>query len=656
MKRRFNIGILAHVDAGKTTLTEQLLLAAGAIRQGGSVDDGTTASDFLEVERRRGISVKNACISFTYGEDAIQIIDTPGHVDFAGEVMRSLKALDGALLVLSSVEGVQAQTLTIFRALQKLRIPVILVCNKIDRVGFERERLEQEIRRQLTKNIAPMDRPEEVFAALAELDPEMEEAYLLEAPPSEPVLFEKLAVYAKRAEICPLFYTSAKEGRGIRELLSGIPVYLPDAESREVPYLSGTVFGMTHDNVMGKVAFVRLYGGSLRTRDPVPVYVGGLRSRDSAADHGTDDEEERLPDEKVAQIRRIRGGRFEDTGVMEAGDIAAVYGLSRIRIGDVIGQPDPSREVEAMRTEPLLLTEVKPADPGQETRLFDALTILSEEDPLLSLERNTQTGQMFLHIMGTIQTEILTEILETRFGLRAVFAKPRVIYKEKPGQAAEGFEAYTMPKPCWAIVRLRMEPLPEGSGIVFESIVKQRELLARYQNHVRESVYKTLKQGIYGWEVIDTKVTLVSGNSHHVHTHPLDFFVATPVAALRALKESGSVLMEPYMRMSLSADEGLFGKVMSQIITMHGEILTQETGESRFTMEAVLPLRECLDYPVTFRSLTSGRGEIRMELESYKPAPREVHETLPRNGVNPLDRAKWILACRSALAKDLTGR
>ena len=644
MKRRFNIGILAHVDAGKTTLTEQLLLAAGVIRQSGSVDDGTTASDFLEVERRRGISVKNACISFTYGDDAIQIIDTPGHVDFAGEVMRSLKALDGAILVLSAVEGVQAQTLTIFRALQKLQLPVILVCNKIDRAGFERERLEQEIKRQLTRSIAPMDRPEEAFAALAELDSEMEEAYLLEEVPPEPVLYKKLSIYAKRAEVYPLFYTSAKEGRGIQPLLSGITTYLPDAESREVPYLSGTVFGMMHDDVMGKVAFVRLYGGSLHTRDPVPVY-------DSA-----EDPEEKLAAEKVSQIRIIRGGRFEDTGVMEAGDIAAVYGLSRIRIGDIIGQPDPSREVDAMRTEPLLLTEVTPAEPEQKDRLFEALTILSEEDPLLSLERNTQTGQLFLHIMGTIQTEILTEILETRFGMQAKFAKPRVIYKEKPGTAAEGFEAYTMPKPCWAIVRLRMEPLPEGSGIVFESIVKEGELLARYQNHVRESVYKTLRQGIYGWEVVDTKVTLISGNSHHVHTHPLDFFVATPVAVLRALTESGSLLMEPYMRMTLSADETLFGKVMSQVITMHGEILTQETMNGRFAMEAVLPLRECLDYPVTFRSLTSGRGEIRMELESYKPAPREVHETLPRNGVNPLDRAKWILACRSALSRDLTGR
>ncbi|MBQ6551564.1 MAG: TetM/TetW/TetO/TetS family tetracycline resistance ribosomal protection protein [Lachnospiraceae bacterium] len=644
MKRKFNIGILAHVDAGKTTITEQLLLTAGAIRRGGSVDDGTTASDFLPVERRRGISVKNACISFDYDGDAIQIIDTPGHADFAGEVMRSLSALDGAVLVLSAVEGVQAQTLTIFRALKTLRIPVILVCNKIDRAGFERDRLEQDIRRQLTKSIAPLDCPDEIFAALAELDPEMEEAFLLEETPEPAVLEEKLALYSKKAEICPLYYTSAKEGRGIHEVLSGIVTYLPDAKMREIPYLSGTVFGVTHDDVMGKVAFVRLYGGKLSARDPVPVYGE------------PEDPEEALPDEKISQIRRIRGGRYEDTGVMEAGDIAAVCGLSRIRIGDVIGRPDPSRGQDVMRTEPLLLTEVRAAAPEEEQKLYDALRILSEEDPLLALSRNNETGQMFVRIMGTIQTEILAEILATRFGLTASFAKPRVIYREKPAGTAEGFEAYTMPKPCWAIVRLKMEPLPPGSGIQFESIVKEGDLLARYQNHVRQSVYKTLKQGIYGWEVMDTKVTLIDGNSHHVHTHPLDFFVATPVAVLRALTNCGSVLMEPYMRMTLTADESLLGKVMSQVVAMRGEIKDQTAESGLFTMEAVLPFSECIEYPVTFRSLTSGRGVIRMELVSYRPAPPDVRETLPRNGVNPLDRAKWILACRSALSKDLTGR
>ena len=640
MRHKFNIGILAHVDAGKTTITEQLLLKSGALRKGGSVDEGTTASDFLEVEKKRGISVKNACISFSFGENDIAIIDTPGHVDFSGEVQRSLIAMDGAVLVLSGVEGVQAQTISIFRALQAMKLPTLLVCNKIDREGFDREKFMKSLR-GLTKSFAPVDREEELFAALAETDEKIEEAFLLEETPSYEELMASLYAHAKKAEIYPLLFAAAKEGRGMEELLSLIVTCLPEAKEREIGSLSGTVFGLQHDDSMGKVAFVRLFGGKLSARDIVPV--------------------ENVPvteQEKITQIRRIRGGKFEDTGSMEAGDIAAVYGLSKISVGDVIGSRDPSRGDGGFFASPLLLSEVAPLEKTEdnERRLSTALTVLSEEDPLLYYERNTLTGQMFIHIMGEIQTEILQELLKSRFGIETVISKPRVIYKETPGMPAEGFEAYTMPKPCWAIVTLRIEPLPRGQGIVFESVVKEGELLQRYQNHVRESVLKTVRQGIYGWEVTDAKITLVAGNSHHVHTHPLDFFVATPVAFLRALRSSGSVLLEPYMRVELSASEEHLGKVMGQVISMRGTFSPPGIRDGQFFMEAVMPLRDCMDYPVRFRSLTSGKGSVNMELDSYRPVNDGTVETLERNGVDPLDTPKWILACRSAFSKDLTGR
>jgi len=636
---KYNIGILAHVDAGKTTVTEQLLLKSGSIRTGGSVDEGTTQTDFLEVERKRGISVKNACISLTCGGNEIRIIDTPGHVDFAGEVSRSLQAIDGAVLLLSGVEGVQAQTLAIFRALRKMELPTVLVCNKIDRDGFDRERFERELRQELTGRYAPAADPGALFAALADVDEEMEEAFLLDEMPEEQVLRDCLRKHAKKGEIFPLLYTSAKEGRGINELLDTIVGCLPSAEERELPELSGTVFGLQHDAAMGKVAFVRLFGGRLSARDRVPV-------------EGMEEEEQ----EKVTQIRRIRGGRFEDVGIMEAGDIAAVYGLTKIRVGDVIGRRDESRGRDSFEARPLLLTEVKTADPEREQELSQALTELSEEDPLLEFERNVMTGQMLLHIMGEIQTEILQEILSGRFGLEVSFSKPRVIFRERPKHRGEGFEAYTMPKPCWAIVGLTVEPLPAGSGIVFESKVQEFDIPYRYQTHVEISVRKTLRQGLFGWEVPDLKVTLSGGNYHHIHTHPLDFFVATPVALLRALQDGEEELLEPYMRVELSADEAVLGKVMGQIIGMRGTFEPPEVRDGKFFMESVMPLRDSLDYPVTFRSLTSGRGEIRMELLDYRPVTDGTVETLPRNGVDPLDRAKWILACRSALGKDLTGR
>lgn len=205
-----------------------------------------------------------------------------------------------------------------------------------------------------------------------------------------------------------------------------------------------------------------------------------------------------------------------------------------------------------------------------------------------------------------------------------------------------------MPKPCWAVVELKVEPLPAGSGIVFESLLKEKELPYRYQNHIRQSLMDTVSQGIYGWEVTDAKFTLVGGQSHHVHTHPLDFFVATPVAVLRALTESESMLMEPYVKISLSAAEQFMGKVMGHIVNMRGEFEAPIIEDGMFFLEAVVPLRDSMEYPVTFRSLTSGQGSYSMELDSYRPCEKGFLETLPRRGVNPLDHAKWILSCRSA--------
>lgn len=664
MKKRWNIGILAHVDAGKTTITEQLLLLGGSIRAAGSVDQGTAQTDWLEVERRRGISVKTACAEVTFQGHVIGLVDTPGHVDFAGEVGRSLQALDGAVLVVSAAEGVQAHTRTLFRALGKMGIPTVVAVNKVDRTGVDMEGLKAQLSSQLSGSCAYLQEvdmpgsgscriwPEdmgaaggacqedrerreriwgEIFEKLAELDEELEELYLLEERPDQALLEQKLQDYSRAGRIYPTVFVSAKAGKGIRQLAEAIVTYLPDSSTRSTEELSGIVFQVTHDPVMGKAAHIRLFGGSLENRDLVPI-VG--------------QEPEKW--DKAAQIRRIQGGKFLDVGRMEAGDIAAVYGLSGCRAGDMIGSRNPDWGKSALELQPLLMIQVQPVDAEKEMELAAALTELSEEDPLLHYERNPRTGQMYLRVMGKVQIEILEELLETRFGLAIVSSSPSVVYREMPGHEAVGREVYTMPKPCWAVVELRIEPLPPGSGIEFVSVIKEKELPYRYQNHVRASLMDTFRQGIYGWEVTDAKVTLVGGQHHHVHTHPLDFFVATPVAALRALKESGAVLLEPYVKLLLSAGEEFMGKVLGQIVAMRGEFASPVIEGGMFTLEAVVPLRDSMDYPVTFRSLTSGKGSYGMEFDSYRPCEKGFIETLPRRGVDPLDRAKWILSCRSA--------
>ncbi|MGN0298156.1 MAG: GTP-binding protein [Lachnospiraceae bacterium] len=684
MKKIYNIGILAHVDAGKTTLTERILACGGMIRSAGSVDTGTTQTDYLEVERRRGISVKTACAEVDFGDSLIRIVDTPGHVDFVAEVARALQVLDGAVLVISGVEGVQAHTKTIFRALQKLKIPTLIVVNKIDRVGFDENQVCHQIRQQLSENVVvlqkvsnsgteqcgvhsindndwedldSMELMEEAFDVLANLDEEMEMMYLEEKFPSCAQLLDKVKQYSHLAMIYPLVFASGKHEVGVQELIHFMLSYLPSSDCLTTDKLCGVVFQITHDKIMGKAAHIRLFGGSLSSRDEVPI-LG----------------QERDKWEKITQIRQIQGGKLNDTGNMKAGDIMAVYGLSNCKVGDLIcegslekalkdrnGLPEDIEKSQVlplklkqrlrenvMGVQPLMMVQVKPSSDDKEMALSEALTQLSQEDPFLHYERNPMTRQMYLQVMGLVQIEILEEMLQTRFGLEVIFSKPTVIYKETPGHKAIGREVYTMPKPCWAIVDLQVEPLPSGSGIVFESVIKEKELPYRYQNHVRQSLMDTLQQGIYGWEVVDAKFTLVGGQHHHIHTHPLDFFVATPVAALRALTASESVLLEPYVRVYLSADEQWMGKVLGQIIGMRGEFDSPVIENGQFVIEAVLPLKNSLDYPITFRSMTSGKGTYTMELDSYRPCEEEVRETLPRRGVDPLDRAKWILACRSA--------
>ncbi len=644
-----SIGLLAHVDAGKTSLTEQLLYVGGALRQAGDVDSGTTRTDWLAVEKRRGISVKTACARLEMDGCVVQIVDTPGHVDFAGEVERSLAALDGAVLVVSAVEGVQAQTTLLWEALRRMEIPTLIAINKIDRAGSRTHEVAAALREELGANLLALqtvtgegsedcavqarglgqaDFREEAILAAAEVSPAVEEAYIEGRPIPDGTIEEALASGTAQGRLTPLLFTCAKKGIGVRELAQAIVRYLPAAPTRTDAPLSGVVFALDHDPVMGKAAHVRLFGGELHNREAVPV-----RGREQ--------------EEKITQIRRVSGGKGEDIGVLRAGEIGTLYGLASIRTGDVIGAAEVPRGCAL--AVPLLLVQAFPACEEELAPLMAALGELADEDPLLQLEWNQEKRELYLRITGMIQLEILAERLRDRYGLAAQFSAPSVIYKETPAGPGIGFESYTMPKPCWAVVKLAIEPLPRGSGIRYQSVIKEKELPYRYQNHVRTSVMDTLKQGIHGWEVTDVAITLVGGQHHSIHTHPLDFFVATPVAVLRGLTDCGSKLLEPLVQVRLTAEEGLLGKVIGDILAMRGTFDSPVITPGGFTLEAVLPVATSLEYPVAFRSLTGGKGGYSSRFAGYQECPPGCGEDTPRRGVDPLDRAKWILYARSAL-------
>jgi small GTP-binding protein len=667
LKMRRNVGIFAHVDAGKTTTTEHLLYESGRIRALGSVDRGTAQTDWLDVERERGISVRAATTMFSWKDVSVNVVDTPGHVDFLSEVERSLRVMDGAVLIVSAVEGVQAQTELIWHALRKLAIPTVIYVNKMDRVGADAERVLEDIRKHLTPKVAAVQlrngseecfegafdlwstrllpealKHEPAFQAaqadlvetLAQTDEILLDRYLANGMPhnAEDLAAWKreLQLLAHRCELFPVLYGSSSKGIGITALLDGIIDYLPAPGGDSSAPLSGVVFKIERDKTMGRMAFVRLYRGTIRNRDTIRNTTRDL-------------------DEKVTQIRKIDGRKSEDVGLLEAGDIAAVCGMQHVRIGDVLGSDEGIPE-EARLAVPLLTVQVHWANEQEYPLVVAALQELADEDPLLDLQWLQEERELHLKVMGPIQLEILTRLLESRFGLRVTFGQPSVIYKETLCGPGEGFVAYTMPKPCWAILRFKMEPLPRGSGLLYDAQVRAEDLLPQYQNEVARRVPDALQQGMLGWEVVDLRVTLVEGQHHVWHTHPLDFVVATPMGIMDGLNRIGTKLLEPMLQFRLTVPEEFGGKVMNDLVLMRAAFEAPLLHGDRMTIHGRVPVATSLEYAVKAGSLTKGRASFSTFFDGYEECPADVKAERQRRGVNPLDTAKYILSTRNALS------
>lgn len=647
-----NIGVLAHVDAGKTTLTEQLLYRAGATRAAGSVDTGTAQTDFLPVERERGISVKTSGATLTYQGVQCNLIDTPGHVDFAAEVERALAALDIGVLVISAAEGVQSRTELLFEALQRTHTSTVLFINKVDRTGSSVENTLSEIREKLSDKLLLFsqvthegDRScsvtprsltdpaffEEAAEGVADGDETVMEAYL-----NGTLTVEGLRAGLKRClaqgSVVPVLCGSATLDVGVEDLLAFLTEYGTPVKNREDDTLSGIVYRVTHDKTMGRLAHVRLYGGNVKNRDAIRL--------------------QRLEEpQKITQIRRYQGGKFEDLGQLAKGDIAALCGLSQAQVGDIIGEVNHLYGYTL--STPLFRVHAATPDEADRFALIRAFQELAAEDPQLDLQYVTTERELDINITGLVQLEILEAILRQRYGLQVLFSAPTVIYRETPLQKGRGFEAYIMPKPCWAVVELEVEPRPAGSGLSFSSVVPNVEMFYRYQHHVETSVGRALKQGNYNWEVVDLHVTLVGGEHHTVHTHPMDFFLATPIAVMRALQDAGTALLEPMQQVRLTADESLSGKLIGDIIAMRGSYDSPIIHKGTVSIEAMLPVATSMDYSVRLASISGGKGTLSSRFAGYQPCPVELGAMGRRLGVHPLDRDKWILTMRNAMREAL---
>ena len=615
-----NLGIFAHVDAGKTTLTERMLFHAQAIRTLGSVDKGTAHTDTLPIERARGISVRAAATAFEYGNRQITLIDTPGHADFSFEVERSIWALDAAILVVSAVEGVQAQTELIFEALASKHIPALIFINKIDRIGADVDNVLKQLVR-LTGKPCLLDGSDELNDEVCASDDELMEEYLSGLAEGSHIR-SRLCNMVSECSIYPVYIGAALKDIGVEELMDAAVELLPGPCCACDEELSGVVFGFMTDKAMGRAAICRIFDGTLAVRSEISG-------------------------QKITQIKLLRASGWEDSQQVSAGQIAAIFGVSTLRMGQTIGK-QPARMVSMGRMrQPLIMVELQ-TDAKYMSALRNTVSEMERDDPLLDVDWSPYLQKLHVMAMGSMQLDVMKDEFTSR-GLNVNFGPPQVMYRETISTATYGFVAYTMPKPCWAVIKLKMEPLPRGSGIEFYSIVPDRQIKMRYQHQIEQALPIALKQGMLGWPVTDIRLTLVDGNDHQWHTHPLDFVLATPMAVMDGLRRGGSTLLEPIQRIHFTLPSGTIGGLIGDIATMRGEIESARTLDDLLSVIALVPASTSMSYGDRFAQLTGGRGIMVAQLDSYRECELSDGARCLRRSVDPLDTSKYILAARAAL-------
>jgi ribosomal protection tetracycline resistance protein len=656
-----NLGILAHVDAGKTSLTERLLHAAGVIDEIGRVDDGSTQTDSLALERQRGITIKSAVVSFVVDDVTVNLIDTPGHPDFIAEVERVLSVLDGAVLVVSAVEGVQAQTRVLMRALQRLRIPTVIFVNKIDRRGADDARVLRGIAEKLSPAIVAMGSAEglgthsagftphgaadagfarALLEALADHDDALLAAYVDDdATITHAQLRDRLAAQTRRALVHPVFFGSARTGAGVEALKAGIAELLPAAQGDADGALSGTVFKIERGPSGEKIVYVRLFSGAVRTRDRLRLH---------------DD------DEKVTAIDVFDRGSAVQRPSVAAGQIGRLWGLSDVRIGDAVGASRTTAAHHHQFAPPTLETVVAPRHAADKQRLRVALGQLAEQDPLIGLRQDEVRQELAVSLYGEVQKEVIQATLADDFGIEVAFRETTTIYIERPVDTGAAVEIGDKgPNPFLATVGLRIDPAPIGAGVEFRLEVELGSMPFAFFKAVEDTVRETLRQGLHGWQVTDCTVAMTrSGywprNGAHgfdksVSSTGADFRNLTPLVLISALREAGTQVYEPMHRFELEVPADALGPVLPVVAQLGGVPAPPVVRGATCTIEGEVPAARVHELRRRLPSLTRGEGLLESAFDGYQPV-RGTIPTRPRWDHNPLNREEYMLHVARRLA------
>jgi ribosomal protection tetracycline resistance protein len=639
-----NIGILAHVDAGKTSLTERLLYDTGVIDRLGSVEAGTTRTDTGEIERRRGITIRSAVVGFEVGERRVNLIDTPGHSDFVAEVERALAVLDGAVLVLSAVEGVQPHTRVLMKILRALRLPTLIFANKIDRTGARSDELVADIARLLTPQVVPLgavrrigtpaadfvphDRDDPgLRAALAGTLAEHDDALLADlvggVTPPATRLCSALRSQTAAAQVYPLVFGCALSGAGVGALLDAVRWLLPPAPAAE-PGLRARVFAIERAATGDKIAYVRAYGGHLHARQRVTVYRREGDGRIAALDG------------RVSALEVV-GGSGEMGQRLTAGRIGRLRGLSAVRIGDQIGSPDGLAD-GAYFPRPSLATAVRARRGGDASALHAALLSLADQDPLIGT-RVGPDGQISVLLYGEVQKEVIAATLAEVHGIDAVFAPTEIVYLERPAGVGTGHEL--IGHGFAATIGLRVAPGSPGSGVHYRREVELGSLPLAFHRAVEESVGHALEQGVYGWPVTDIVVTLTDCGYWSPVSTAGDFRHLTPLVLAQALAAAGTHVYEPCHGFDLDLPLDRLGPVTASLARIGARVDDATGGDASWHLTGQIPARLVPGFQQQVPGLTSGEG-----VWSSRPhGDRRVEGTPPRRARtdgNPFDRTEYV--------------
>ena len=612
------MGILAHVDAGKTTLSEGMLYLSGTVRKLGRVDHKDAFLDTYSLERDRGITIFSKQAVFSLGNRRINLLDTPGHVDFSAEMERTLQVLDYAVLVISGADGVQGHTETLWKLLKLYEIPTFIFINKMDQPGTDRESLLTELKERLDEGCIVFGKGKNV-ESLEEIAM-TDEAVLDYFMEHETVRNEDICRLIRERKIFPCYFGSALKLDGVQELLAGFEEYMKPFDGKKE--FGARVFKISRDDKGERLTFLKVTGGKLVVKMPINK------------------------EEKINQIRIYSGAKYEAVNEVEAGGVCAVTGLSSSYIGQGLGV---EKGTAAPFLEPVLTYQMILPEGAETTKVLRELKQLEEEEPLLNIVWNPALEEIHVQLMGEVQTEILKTMIAERFHLDVEFGTGKIVYKETIKSPVVGVGHYE-PLRHYAEVHLKMEPLEAGSGLVFDTDCSEDVLDRNWQRLILTHLQEREHPGVLtGAPITDMKITIVAGRAHLKHTEGGDFRQATYRAVRQGLKSAESVLLEPWYSFVLEVPSEQVGRAMSDIGQMNGsfEGPEAENKQGMVRLTGTAPASEMRDYQREVWAYTKGRGRITLTLKGYEPChnAEEVIEEIGYDSERDVDNPTGSVFC-----------